>query len=503
MTIIETQVRTYGHLIDDAELTGEEWIDRVSPGTGELVARFANGSAEDAGAAVAAARVAFDEGPWPWLSGTERARILLAIAGAMRTEAERLARIDAEEVGKPIKLARAEIGAAADLFEFAGSLAHTEHGDAVTNLGPNHTAMVLREPVGVAALIAPWNFPALIYSQKVPFALGAGCTMVVKPSEFTSGTAIEIARLATEAGLPPGVLNVVTGYGNTVGQALVESPDVDFVSFTGSTATGKRIGAAAAQTCKRVSLELGGKGANIVFADADLEDAVDGALFSVFFNTGQCCCAGSRLLVQETIADEFLSELTRRARQLRVGEPHDERADLGAMIHEGHAQKVLDYIASGSEQGAELLAGGRRMSGDGVRGIFIEPTVFDRVGPAMRIFREEIFGPVLAVTRFAEVEDAIRIANDTSYGLGNSVWTKNLDTALVVARRVRAGTVWVNTTIDARPQLPFGGVKGSGHGREMGQAGFEEFTQPKTCLFHIGKRTPVYEYEDDLIPVSS
>jgi betaine-aldehyde dehydrogenase len=271
------------------------------------------------------------------------------------------------------------------------------------------------------------------------------------------------------------------------------------VSFTGSTATGKRIGEAAAKTCKRASLELGGKGANIVFADADLEDAVDGALFAVFFNTGQCCCAGSRLLVQETIADEFLSELTRRAQQLRIGEPHDERADLGAMIHEGHAQKVLDYIASGSEQGAELRIGGGRVSGDGVRGIFIEPTVFDRVGPEMRIFREEIFGPVLAVTRFTDVEDAIRIANDTNYGLGNSVWTKNLDTALVVARRLRSGTVWVNTTIDARPQLPFGGVKGSGHGREMGKAGFEEFTQPKTCLFHIGKRIPVYDDEHDLI----
>ena len=492
MTTTDTQVRTYGHLIHDSELTSDEWIDRVSPGTGQLVARFANGTVEDVRAAVAAARTAFDHGPWPQLPGAERARILLSIAEAVRSDAERLAHIDAEEAGKPIKLARGDIGGAANLFEFAAALAHGEHGDAFTNLGPERTAMVLREPVGVAALIIPWNFPALIYSQKVPFALAAGCTMVVKPSEFTSGTAIEITRLALDAGLPPGVINVVTGYGDPVGQSLVESPDVDFVSFTGSTATGRRIGAAAAQTCKRVSLELGGKGANIVFADADLTDALDGALFSVFFNTGQCCVAGTRLLVEDTIADEFLSELTRKARQLRIGEPHDEQADLGAMIHEGHAQKVLDYIASGTEQGAHLMTGGRRLSGDGRRGIFIEPTIFDRVGPEMRIFREEIFGPVLAAVRFSGVEDAIRIANDTSYGLGNAVWTKNLDTALVVARRLRSGTVWVNTTLDVWPQLPFGGVKGSGHGREMGKAGLDEFTQPKTCLFHIGKRDPVY-----------
>jgi betaine-aldehyde dehydrogenase len=492
MTITEMQVRSYGQLIHDAELPGDEWIERVSPGTGELVARFADGTVEHAQAAVAAARTAFDHGPWPQLAGAERARLLTKIAEAIRTDAERLARIEAEEVGKPIKLARGDIGAAADMFEFAASLARTEHGDAFTNLGPEHAAMVLREPVGVAALIIPWNFPALIYAQKVPYALAAGCTMVVKPSEFTSGTAIEITRLALDLGLPPGVVNVVTGYGDPVGQSLVESPDVDFVSFTGSTATGSRIGVAAARTCKRTSLELGGKGANIVFADADFEDALDGALFSVFFNTGQCCVAGSRLLVQETIADDFLSELTRRAEQLRIGEPDDERADLGAMIHEGHAERVLAYIASATEQGARLLTGGERVTGDGRRGIFIEPTIFDGVEPTMRIFREEIFGPVLGVVRFTDVEDAIRIANDTSYGLANSVWTKNLDTALVVARRLRSGTVWINTTLDVRPQLPFGGVKGSGHGRENGQAGLEEFTQPKTCLFHLGKREAVY-----------
>jgi betaine-aldehyde dehydrogenase len=492
MTTTDTQVRTYGNLIHESELTSDEWIDRVSPGTGKLVARFANGTVEDVRAAIAAARTAFDHGPWPQLPGAERARILLRIAEAVRSDAERLALIEAEEVGKPIKQASGDIGAAADIFEFAAALAHADHGDAFTNLGPDHAAWVLREPVGVAALIIPWNFPGLIYSQKVAYALAAGCTMVVKPSEFTSGTAIEVTRLALEAGLPPGVVNVVTGYGDPVGQSLVESPDVDFVSFTGSTATGSRIGAAAAKTCKRVSLELGGKGANIVFADADLEDALDGALFSVFYNTGQCCVAGSRLLVQESIADEFLSQLTRRAQQLRIGEPTDEQADLGAMIHEAHADKVLSYIASATEQGARLMTGGRRVSEGGRSGIFIEPTIFDRVEPTMRIFREEIFGPVLGVVRFADVEEAIRIANDTSYGLANAVWTKNLDTALVVARRLRAGTVWINTTLDVRPQLPFGGVKGSGHGRENGQAGLEEFTQPKTCLVHIGKRDAVY-----------
>jgi betaine-aldehyde dehydrogenase len=492
MSTTATDVRSYGHHIDGGEAANGALIDRVSPGTGELVARFADGTAEDAQAAIAAARRAFDEGPWPHLSGAERSRVLLAAAAAIRDRHEELARIDAEEVGKPIRLARGDIDGAIAQFEYAAALALEVHGDAYSNLGAEYLGVVVREPVGVAGLIVPWNFPALIYGQKVPYALAAGCCCVVKPSEFTSGSAIEITRLVEEAGLPAGALNVVTGYGHTVGQAILDSPDVDFVSFTGSTATGKKVATSAAATYKRVSLELGSKAANIVFADADLEDAIDGALFAVFFNTGECCVSGARLLVQEAIADEFVERLVERARGLTVGAPLDESADVGALIHEGHAEKVLGYVDSARQEGARLLTGGERLAGDHASGIFVAPTVFDEVRPRMRVFREEIFGPVLSVVRFGDVEEAIALANDTTYGLANSVWTKNVDTALRVTRALRSGTVWVNTTIDGGPQMPFGGVKASGYGREMGRAGLEEYTELKSCVIRTGKREPFY-----------
>lgn len=493
MTAISADVRIYGHLIGGEDVPGSgSLIERRSPGTGDLVAQFADGTADDMHAAISAARRAFDEGPWPHTSGAERSRLLLAIAAEMRDRSEELARFDAEEVGKPIRLARGDVAGAIAQFEYAAALALEAHGDAYTNLGPEYLGVVLREPVGVAGLIVPWNFPALIYAQKVPYALAAGCSAVVKPSEFTSGTALEISRIAHTVGLPNGVLNVVTGYGASVGQALVDSPDVDFVSFTGSTVTGQTVAATAAATYKRVSLELGSKSANIVFADADLEDAVDGALFAVFFNTGECCVSGSRLLVQNSIADEFVERLVERAKRLRVAPPLDETADVGALIHEDHARKVLGYIRSGQQEGARLLTGGRRVHDEHGAGIFLEPTVFDNVEPRMKIFREEIFGPVLSVARFRDVDEAIALANDTTYGLANSVWTKDIDTALRLTRALRAGTVWVNTTIDGGPQMPFGGVKASGYGREMGRAGFEEYTELKSCVFRTGKREPFY-----------
>jgi betaine-aldehyde dehydrogenase len=493
MTTVSTDVRTYGHLINGEDVPAEgELIDRRSPGTGELVARFADGGEQDVAAAVAAARRAFDHGEWPHTSGAERSRVLLAMAAAIRGRHEELARIDAEEVGKPIRLARGDLDGAIAQFEYAAALALESHGDAYSNLGARYLGVVVREPVGVAGLIVPWNFPALIYAQKVPYALAAGCTVVVKPSEFTSGSAIEISRLAADAGLPTGVLNVVTGYGTPVGQAIVDSPDVDFVSFTGSTVTGQRVAASAAATSKRVGLELGSKAANVVFADADLDDAVDGALFAVFFNSGECCVSGSRLLVQDAIADEFVERLVQRARRLHVGTPMDEASDVGALIHEGHAEKVLGYIDSATQEGARLLTGGRRMDGEHASGIFVEPTIFDGVQPHMRVFRDEIFGPVLSVVRFTDLEDAIALANDTTYGLANSVWTKNIDTALRMTRALRSGTVWVNTTIDGGPQMPFGGVKASGYGREMGRSGLEEYTELKSCVIRTGQREPFF-----------
>jgi betaine-aldehyde dehydrogenase len=492
MTETATEVRSYGHLIGGEETSQASWIERRGPASGELVARFAEGTAADVEAAIAIARHAFDDGDWPHLPGARRARVLLDAAAALGERLEHLARIDAVEVGKPLRQARGDIEGAIGHFEYAAALAHEVHGDAYSNLGPDHLGLVLREPVGVAALIIPWNFPGLIFGQKVPYALAAGCTAVVKPSEFTSGTALEMARIVIDAGVPPEVLGVVTGYGDPVGQALVESRAVDHVSFTGSTVTGSRIAVGAAASQKSLSLELGGKGASIVFADADLDDAVDGTLFAVFFNSGECCVAGSRLLVEESIADEFLARLVEKTERLAVGLPEDERTEIGAMIHEGHLEKVLGYVAAGREEGAALLTGGDRVGGELAGGNFVAPAIFDRVGPEMRIFREEIFGPVLSAARFEGVEEAITLANQTEFGLGNTVWTKNVDTAIKVARALRSGSVWVNTTLDSAPQMPFGGYKASGYGREMGRAGFEDFTEVKSCVIRTGKREPYY-----------
>ncbi|XID92536.1 aldehyde dehydrogenase family protein [Paenibacillaceae bacterium WGS1546] len=488
-------VREYQHYVNgnwSASDSGR-MIDRKSPATGEFVARFADGTPADTNKAIAVARNAFDSGPWPRMSGMERGRVLFRLAEKMRSEIERLARIETEENGKPIRMARGDIEGSIGLIEYAAGLAQQMHGESYTNFGDKHTALVVREPVGVVGLITPWNFPALIYCQKMPFALAAGCTVVVKPSEFTSSTTIEITRLAEKAGVPAGVINVVTGYGPQVGQALVDSPDIDFISFTGSTATGQRIIAGAAGTMKKTSVELGGKSANIVFADADLDDAADGAMFGIFFNNGETCCAGSRLIIEDSIADAFLDKLAQRAKRLKVGNPMQEDTDIGALIHPEHAAKVMGFIKQGQEQGAKLLTGGHQVESEACpTGCFVAPTIFDHVGQETSIFQEEIFGPVLSVTRFHTMEEAIAIANNSKYGLASAVWTKDVDKAMIVSREMKAGTVWVNTMIDGSPQLPFGGYKGSGFGREMGQAGFEEFTELKAINIHIGKRTPYY-----------
>jgi betaine-aldehyde dehydrogenase len=485
--------RQYTHQIANTETRGSSktFIIRHSSADGQPVAEFAEGTADDAETAILAARKAFDSGPWPRMSGMERGDILLQLAAKIRQNKERLALIEAEEVGKPIRFARSDIEGAASLTTYAAGLAAQVHGESYANLGPQKHGFILREPVGVVGMIVPWNFPALILCQKLPFALAAGCSVVVKPSEMTSGTALEIGRLAVAVGIPEGVINIVTGYGNPVGETLVTSPFVDFVSFTGSTATGRRIIQNSAATIKRVSVELGGKAANIVFPDADLDDAIDGALFGIFFNNGECCCSATRLLVHEDIAHEFESKLRDAAHSLKLGSPLIDETDIGALIHEGHLNKVLGYIESGKKEGAELLAGGQRESaGVCAQGLFVQPTIFGGVKPNMEIFRKEIFGPVLSVSRFKTTEEAITLANDTDYGLANTLWTKNVDTALTVSRELRSGTVWVNTTIDGSPQLPFGGYKASGFGREMGNVGLEEFTQVKTVLFHVGKRTP-------------
>ncbi|WP_336799231.1 aldehyde dehydrogenase family protein [Kaistia sp. MMO-174] len=482
--------RDYAHHVSGGDRAPAAMIERHSPATGRLVARFAEGTAADAAAAIAEAREAFDNGPWPQMTGMERAAVVRRWADLIEENLERLARIEVDEVGKPIRQARGDLRNVVSLTHFAAGLAMQMHGETYTNLGPQKAGWIHREPVGVVGMIIPWNFPALIFAQKVPFALAAGCTVVVKPSEFTSGTALELARLGKLAGLPDGTLSVVTGYGDPVGETIVKSPEVDFVSFTGSTAVGRRILANSAETLKRVSLELGGKSANIVFADADLDDAIDGSLYGIFYNQGECCCSATRLLVDEKIADDFVERLVARARTLKLGDVHADDADVGAMISDKHFDKVCSYLARGKAEGATLRLGGE--AGAQADGLFVQPTIFDNVTRDMTIFREEIFGPVLSIIRFKDQDEAVRLANDTAYGLASSLWTKNFDTAHQITPKLRSGSVWINTTIDGAPQMPFGGYKASGFGREMGQAGFDEFTNIKTVFAHLGKREPYY-----------
>ncbi len=491
-----TSVREYQLLINGEWKAAEsgEVIERKCPATGEIVSVFASGGAADMLQAVAAAREAFDYGAWPKLPGLKRSEVLHKLADKMRENRDFLAKIEALEVGKNIRFAKGDIDGAIGLVEYAAGLAMQMHGESYTNLGESSAAMVVREPVGVVGMIVPWNFPALILCQKMPFALAAGCTAVIKPSEFTSGTAVEICKMAQEVGVPDGVINLVTGYGPTAGQALLDSPGVDRISFTGSTRTGRTVIQSSAADFKRVSVELGGKSPIVVFADADLDDALDAVMFGVYANQGEVCCSTGRLLIEESIADEFLAKLVARVKKLKVGEPLDESADIGALIHLDHLNKVLNYIEIGKKEGAKLLTGGRYLENEfGGKGFFVEPTIFDNVTGSMCLFQEEIFGPVLTVTRFNTVEEAIEAANNSEYGLAGSVWSKNVDKVMTVSRSLKCGTVWVNTVIDGAPQLPFGGYKSSGYGREMGTVGFEEFTEVKTIQFQIGARNHFFK----------
>ena len=466
--------------------TGERYT-RESPAHDVPVGDYPRAAEPDLDAAVAAARRAFDHGPWPRARGADRARLLRHVADAIRDAAEDLARIEVLESGKPIVQARGEVASTAELWEYAGALARSLHGDTYTTLGEDLLGLMLREPLGVVGMITPWNFPVLITSQKLPFALAAGCTAVVKPSELTPGTTLRLGQLLQAAGLPNGVVNIVTGPGRVVGARLAAHPDVDMISFTGSTEVGRTVVAASGGNLKKVALELGGKNPQIVFADADLEAALDAVVFGVYFNMGECCNSGSRLLVQHPIAEEFVAAVVERARTVPVGEPLDPRTKVGAIVSNEQLDKILASVAAGQREGAALRLGGSRLPSE--HGRFLQPTVFDHVAPSMQIAREEIFGPVLSVIPFEDSAEAIRIANGTLYGLSAGVWTRDVDTAFQVSRGVQAGTVWINTFLDGYPELSFGGYKESGLGRELGRFGIEEFTELKTIQLHLGPRT--------------
>ena len=469
-------------------------IERIDPSNGELLTLVPDGTTDDADKAIDSARRAFDDGPWRHLSGIERAKYINLLADLLDQNIDKFAPIEAKETGKTLSLARNDVVNSANLFRYAASLAMTMHGDVHTNLGKGFTGLITRVPVGVAALITPWNFPLLLMAQKLPFAIGAGCTVVLKPSEYTSRTSSMFAELVNEAKIPDGVINIVLGYGHTVGQHLIEHPDVDFVSFTGSTRTGRAVIEASKLTLKRTSMELGGKSANIVFSDAVIEDAIDGVLFGILFNNGECCVSGSRLLVEESIADSFVDKLSERMGKMKVGDPLNAGVDIGPMIHPGHLDSVIEHIEKAVKQGATIATGGARLvTGELNKGCFMAPTIVDHVTSKHKIFHDEVFGPVLTVTRFKDSTEAIQIANSVKYGLAASVWSKSLDTTLDMASELRAGTVWINTTIDGSPQLPGGGVKESGFGREMGQAGFDEFTEVKTIQIRTGARNHFFK----------
>jgi acyl-CoA reductase-like NAD-dependent aldehyde dehydrogenase len=465
--------------------TGGATIEVVNPATEDVVAVVASATAEDVDAAVTAARAALV--PWGRLSARERGRLVYKLSQRLMERADEVARLETLHNGKPIFESRQiDIPASAECFEYYAGWADKVHGETVPVKG-DYLTYTLREPVGVVGAIVPWNFPLLLASWKVAPALACGNTVVLKPATQTPLTALALGEIATEVGFPPGVLNVVTGPGSKVGQALVEHPRVAKIAFTGDTATGRAIMRGAADTVKTITLELGGKSPNIVFADADLDAAVRGATNGIFYGKGEVCAAGSRLLVDRAIKDEFMEKLAMRARKMQPGDPLDPKTRLGAISSKAQFERVLGYIDAGRKDGATLVAGGERADIGTGRGYFLQPTVFDRVTPSMRIAREEIFGPVLATLEFADVDEAIALANDSEYGLASAVWTRDIKKAHYVASRLQAGTVWVNTYNVYDAAASFGGYKQSGFGRELGAHALEHYTQLKTVWVDLNR----------------
>ncbi|MDI1446578.1 aldehyde dehydrogenase family protein [Polyangium sp. 6x1] len=474
-------------------LIGGNWVDSVSgqtrelrdPANGEIVATVPEASREDARAAIDAARAAFDRGPWRKTTALERGKLLFKLAEALTKEADALARLEVQSCGKPLAEAQFDVADAANCFEFYGGLATKIAGETM-NVPANSLSFVVREPLGVCGQIIPWNYPLLMAAWKLGPALAAGNTCVLKPSELTPLTALELGRILTEVGFPPGVVNIITGPGAGAGEELAESPRVDKVAFTGGTVTGRKILHASASNLKKVTLELGGKNPNIVFADADFEAAVDGALFGAFANQGEVCSAGSRLLVERSIHDRLVAGMVEKIPRVKVGHGLDPATKMGPLVSAAHREKVESYIRIGVEEGARLVCGGKRPADPALAGgHFLEPTIFVDVKPSMRIAREEIFGPVLAVLPFDTEEEAIALANDTEYGLAAAVWTKNLTRAHRVIRELRAGITWVNTYHPTFNEMPWGGYKQSGTGRELGLYGIEAYLETKQVNINL------------------
>ncbi|VWD21277.1 aldehyde dehydrogenase [Burkholderia lata] len=467
-----------------------EWFETENPYTGEPWAMVAKGTAADVDRAVQAAHAAFTSGPWAHMTPSQRGQLLHRVGDLIALDAKRLAELEVRDNGKLMAEMLGQCQYLPQWYYYFGGLADKIQGAVIPLDKKGYFNFTRNEPLGVVAAITPWNSPLLLATWKIAPALAAGCTVVIKPSEFTSVSTIEFAKLFEEAGFPPGVVNVVTGFGADVGAALVEHPLVKKITFTGADSTGRAINEAAARQFKHVSLELGGKSPNIVFEDADLDDAVNGAVSGIFAATGQTCIAGSRLLVQESIYDSFVERLLALARTAKMGDPASLETQVGPVTTRPQYQKVLAYIDIAKEEGAQLLLGGKPGSDRACgNGWFVEPTIFGGVRNDMRIAQEEVFGPILSIIKFKDEDDAVRIANDVRFGLGSGVWTKDIGRSLRVAERLQAGMVWVNSYRAVSYMSPFGGYKDSGLGRENGIDAIREYLQTKSVWINTGVKT--------------
>jgi betaine-aldehyde dehydrogenase len=461
------------------------WFPVYDPSTEEIIAEAPDSDAQDVDRAVQAARAAFDSGSWPQTTAQDRGRLLFKLAEKIRKEAPRLAELESRNVGKPIVEAEFDVNDTATCFEYYGGLATKVMGH-VNPVPDNALSLTLREPVGVAGQIIPWNYPLLMAAWKLAPALAAGCACVLKPAEQTPLTVLEMATWLNEIGFPPGVINIVTGFGETAGAPLVAHPEVDKIAFTGSAAVGKMILRSAAESIKRVTLELGGKSPNIFFADADFEAAIDGALFGVFINQGEVCSAGSRILVEKHIYKKFVDAMAEKAKRITLGAPLDRSTKMGPLVSKEQYDRVREYQEVGKSE-AKLVSGGGRPASH-AKGYYVEPTIFADVSNSARIAREEIFGPVAAVIPFEGEAEAIRIANDSPYGLAAAVWSRDIFKAFRMVKALRAGVVWVNHMQPTYVEAPWGGYKQSGFGRELGPWGIEEYLETKQVHINLNEQ---------------